>query len=115
MPNIKSAKKRVLVIKTKTMQNKIFRTQLKTDIKKYQAALAAVIPLLLSLPTRLLLRRLTRLPLVELSTRMPLPVRRASLRRPLTICNFNRVQTLTSVRGYLRFGVFNRILALKIC
>ena len=41
MPNIKSAKKRVLVIKTKTMQNKIFRTQLKTDIKKYQAALAA--------------------------------------------------------------------------
>ena len=41
MPNIKSAKKRVLVIKTKTMQNKIFRTQLKTDVKKYQAALAA--------------------------------------------------------------------------
>ena len=40
MPNIKSAKKRVLVIKTKTMQNKIFKTQLKTDIKKYQAALA---------------------------------------------------------------------------
>ncbi len=41
MPNIKSAKKRVLVIKTKTLQNKMFRTQLKTDIKKYQAALAA--------------------------------------------------------------------------
>lgn len=41
MPNIKSAKKRVIVTKTKTMQNKIFRTQLKTDIKKYQAALAA--------------------------------------------------------------------------
>lgn len=41
MPNIKSAKKRVVVTKTKTMQNKIFRTQLKTDIKKYQAALAA--------------------------------------------------------------------------
>ncbi len=40
MPNIKSAKKRVLVIKTKTMQNKIFKTQLKTDIKKYQAAIA---------------------------------------------------------------------------
>ena len=40
MPNIKSAKKRVLVIKTKTMQNKIFKTQLKTDIKKYQAAVA---------------------------------------------------------------------------
>ena len=40
MPNIKSAKKRVIVIKTKTMQNKIFKTQLKTDIKKYQAAVA---------------------------------------------------------------------------
>lgn len=40
MPNIKSAKKRVIVTKTKTMQNKIFKTQLKTDIKKYQAAVA---------------------------------------------------------------------------
>ena len=41
MPNIKSAKKRVIVTKSKTLQNKMFRTQLKTDIKKYQAALAA--------------------------------------------------------------------------
>ncbi len=41
MPNIKSAKKRVLVTEAKTMQNKMFRSQLKTDIKKYQAALAA--------------------------------------------------------------------------
>ena len=41
MPNIKSAKKRVIVTQTKTLQNKMFRTQLKTDIKKYQAALAA--------------------------------------------------------------------------
>ena len=41
MPNIKSAKKRVVVIKTKTLQNKMFKTQLKTDIKKYQAALEA--------------------------------------------------------------------------
>ena len=41
MPNIKSAKKRVLVTETKTLQNKMFRTQLKTDIKKYQAAVAA--------------------------------------------------------------------------
>ena len=41
MPNIKSAKKRVLVTQTKTLQNKMFRTQLKTDIKKYQAAVAA--------------------------------------------------------------------------
>jgi len=41
MPNIKSAKKRVLVAKTKTLQNKMFKTELKTDIKKYQAAVAA--------------------------------------------------------------------------
>ena len=41
MPNIKSAKKRVLVNQNKAMQNKMFRTQLKTDIKKYQAAIAA--------------------------------------------------------------------------
>ena len=41
MPNIKSAKKRVLVSQTKAMQNKMFRTQLKTDMKKYQAAVAA--------------------------------------------------------------------------
>ena len=40
MPNIKSAKKRVIVNQTKAMQNKMFRTQLKTDIKKYQAAVA---------------------------------------------------------------------------
>ena len=41
MPNIKSAKKRVLVTKTKTLQNKMFKTELKTDIKKHQAAIAA--------------------------------------------------------------------------
>ena len=41
MPNIKSAKKRVKVTAAKTMQNKMFRTQLKTDMKKYEAAVAA--------------------------------------------------------------------------
>ena len=41
MPNIKSAKKRVKVTETKTLQNKMFRSQMKTDIKKYQAAVAA--------------------------------------------------------------------------
>ena len=40
MPNIKSAKKRVKVIETKTLQHKVFKTQLKPDIKKYEAALA---------------------------------------------------------------------------
>ena len=41
MPNIKSAKKRVKVIETKTLKNKAFRSALKTDIKKYEAALAS--------------------------------------------------------------------------
>lgn len=41
MPNIKSAKKRVKVIEAKTLQNKIFRTQLRTDMKKYEAAILA--------------------------------------------------------------------------
>ena len=41
MPNIKSAKKRVLVIKTKTLQNQMFKTSLKSAMKKYEAAIAA--------------------------------------------------------------------------
>ena len=40
MPNIKSAKKRVLVNKAKAMQNKALRSALKTDIKKFEAAVA---------------------------------------------------------------------------
>ena len=40
MPNIKSAKKRVKVIETKTMRNKIEKTILKTAIKKFEAAIA---------------------------------------------------------------------------
>ena len=41
MANIKSAKKRIKVIQAKTLQNKMFKSQLKTEIKKYEAALAA--------------------------------------------------------------------------
>ena len=40
MPNIKSAKKRVKVTKTKTLQNKMFKSAMKTSIKKYKAAIA---------------------------------------------------------------------------
>ena len=39
MPNIKSAKKSVKVIEAKTLQNKMFKSQLRTIIKKYNAAL----------------------------------------------------------------------------
>ncbi len=38
MANIKSAKKRILVIKKKTLVNKIANTKLKTVIKKFYAA-----------------------------------------------------------------------------
>lgn len=41
MANIKSAKKRILVNRNKALQNKMFKTQLKTLIKKYDAALAS--------------------------------------------------------------------------
>ena len=38
MPNIKSAKKRVKVTATKTLRNKMFRSQMKTTVKKFNAA-----------------------------------------------------------------------------
>ncbi len=41
MPNIKSAKKRVAVIATKTARNKANRSLLKTEIKKANAAIEA--------------------------------------------------------------------------
>ena len=40
MPNIKSAKKRVKVTETKTLQNKMFKSAMKTSVKKYKAAVA---------------------------------------------------------------------------
>ena len=41
MPNIKSAKKRVVVNEKKNSQNKMIKTSVKTAIKKFNAALAA--------------------------------------------------------------------------
>ena len=40
MPNIKSAKKRVKVIAKKTLQNKMFKSSMKTEIKKFYSAVA---------------------------------------------------------------------------
>ena len=40
MPNIKSAKKRVKVIKAKTLKNKMVKSNLKTVLKKADAAVA---------------------------------------------------------------------------
>ena len=41
MPNIKSAKKRVKVTDVKTLQNKMFKSAMKTSVKKYKAAVDA--------------------------------------------------------------------------
>lgn len=41
MANIKSAKKRILVIETKTARNKAIKSKVKTAIKKVDAAVAA--------------------------------------------------------------------------
>lgn len=41
MANIKSAKKRILVTETKTAKNKAIRSEVKTSIKKVEAAVAA--------------------------------------------------------------------------
>ena len=41
MPNIKSAKKRVLVSKAENAQNKANKSLLKTNVKKFEAAAAA--------------------------------------------------------------------------
>ena len=38
MPNIKSAKKRVLVNETKAVANKAVKSAIKTDLKKFEAA-----------------------------------------------------------------------------
>lgn len=41
MANIKSAKKRILVIETKTLRNKMIKSKVKTLVKKVDAAIAA--------------------------------------------------------------------------
>ena len=41
MPNIKSAKKRVLVTKVKDARNQAARSELKTVLKKFDAAVAS--------------------------------------------------------------------------
>lgn len=41
MANIKSAKKRILVIETKTLRNKMVKSRVKTLVKKVEAAVSA--------------------------------------------------------------------------
>lgn len=41
MANIKSAKKRILVIETKTLRNKMIKSKIKTLVKNVESAIAA--------------------------------------------------------------------------
>ena len=41
MPNIKSAKKRVLVSEKKALENKMYKSAFKTEVKKFEAAVEA--------------------------------------------------------------------------
>lgn len=41
MPNIKSAKKRVLIIEKKTLRNQILKSALRTTLKKFDSAVSA--------------------------------------------------------------------------
>ena len=40
MPNIKSAKKRVLVIEKKTLENRMVKSAIRTELRKFDAAVA---------------------------------------------------------------------------
>ena len=74
VPNIKSAKKRVKVAAAKTLQNKMINSQLKTEIKKANAAIESNAADKLRL-SRSLLRESTRLLQRVFCTRIRLPER----------------------------------------
>ena len=77
MPNIKSAKKRVKVNSVKALNNQMAKSELKTTLKKFDAAIAAGDKakrlLLIRLPSRLSIRRLPS----TSCTRTMRPTRRA--------------------------------------
>ena len=77
MPNIKSAKKRVKVNSVKALNNQMAKSELKTTLKKFDAAIAAAIRLKQLLLTRPLSRlSIRRLPSTS-CTRTMRPTRRA--------------------------------------
>ena len=77
MPNIKSAKKRVLVNETKAAQNKAAKSALKTDIKKFDAAVAEGNRSEADVAYKVAVRRWIRLLPRVCCTRTTLPTRRA--------------------------------------
>ena len=78
MPNIKSAKKRVKVIATKTLRNKAINTALKTDIKKANMRL-------LKLQSEQLIKLLQKVFFI----RILLPEKNLRLHKSLTLLTHN--------------------------
>ena len=90
MPNIKSAKKRVLVTEAKTLRNKMFRTQLKTDIKKYQAALASGDNAAAQAAYKAAVKKIDQAAARGLIHKNAAARKRASSQKLSTICNISR-------------------------
>lgn len=79
MANIKSAKKRILVIEKKTLKNKMYKSALKTNIKKFFAAVEAETRQLQLMLTRSQLKTLTRQLLTVFLQRTTRQERRADI------------------------------------
>ena len=77
MPNIKSAKKRVLIAKVNSERNKADKSALKTTLKKFEAAVAEGNREQADRLTRLQFSPSTRLPARVFFIRMLPPARRA--------------------------------------
>ena len=84
MANIKSAKKRIKVINTKTERNKAIKTKVKTYIKKVEAAIAANDKAAASEALTACISEI-RLLLKESSTRIQLLKRLLVYLKPLTL------------------------------
>ena len=85
MANIKSAKKRIKVINTKTERNKAIKTKVKTYIKKVEAAIAANDKAAASEALTACISEISKAILKESSTRIQLLERLLVYLKPLTL------------------------------
>ena len=108
MPNIKSAKKRVKVIETKTMQNKVEKTILKTAMKKYEAALAAGDKAAATEAFQAVEKKLIRQQRTESFPRTRLQERQAATRSNSTISVLEQPKRFNNCRNAPRFGFLFR-------
>ena len=85
MANIKSAKKRIKVINTKTERNKAIKTKVKTYIKKVEAAIAANDKAAASEALTACISEISKATSKESSTRIQLLERLLVYLKPLTL------------------------------